>query len=176
MRHLAAFFVGHPAKEEQWSKGPMAAYEDFCVMCYSPGPKCDLWTYSSIGAALAEPDSQRLEFFVLSPRPDTRLVELVTMIAHYHRTEKLGLSHMLPIGAPWLDAASCDCFLVSLPYTFGPALERMESDTMSARFLWLLPITSAERQFAKAHGVEALEERFDEAKLSYWDISRGSVA
>jgi hypothetical protein len=103
------------------------------------------------------------------------MVELVTMIAHYHRTERLGLSHLLPIGAPWLDCSSCDCFLVSLPYSFGPALEHLDYGTGSARFLWLLPITSSERQFAKEHGVEALEERFDQAQLQYWDINRTSV-
>jgi hypothetical protein len=51
----------------------------------------------------------------------------------------------------------------------------LDYGTGSARFLWLLPITSSERQFAKEHGVEALEERFDQAQLQYWDINRTSV-
>ena len=36
VRHLAAFFAGHPAKEETWRAGPMAADEDFFVMRYTP--------------------------------------------------------------------------------------------------------------------------------------------
>jgi hypothetical protein len=175
LQHLAVFFAGHPSNEQRWEAGPMAADSDFFVMCFAPGPKTGLWAYFSVGAELLEADAPRLEFFVLSPRFDTRMVELVTMIAHYHRTERLGLSHLLPIGAPWLDCSSCDCFLVSLPYSFGPALEHLDYGTGSARFLWLLPITSSERQFAKEHGVEALEERFDQAQLQYWDINRTSV-
>lgn len=174
--HLETFFAGHPGKEERWSAGPLAQDEDFIVMRYAPGPKTDLWTYCSVGASLPALGAQRHEFFALSPRSDIRLVELVTMVAHYHRTEKLGPFHMFPIGEPWLDGASCDAFLVSLPYTFGPALERLDSESVTARFLWLLPITSAERQFAKTNGVDALEERFDKARLEYWDIARRSVA
>jgi hypothetical protein len=175
--HLASFFHGHPpAKQERWDLGPMASVEDFCVARIAPGPKSSLWTYCSVGASVASTDSQRLEFFALSPRQDARLVELVTMVAHYHRTEKLGPFHMFPIGQPWLDDASCDAFLVSLPYLFGTALERLDAESNSARFLWLLPITEAERQFAKNHGVDALEERFDQAKLEYWDLARRSVA
>lgn len=154
----------------------MTSVENFCVARIAPGPKSSLWTYCSVGASLASADSQRLEFFALSPRQDTRLVELVTMVAYYHRTEKLGLFHTLPIGQPWLDDASCDAFLVSLPYTFGTEMEHFYAGSHSARFLWLLPITERERQFAKEHGVDALEERFDQAKLEYWDLARKSVA
>jgi suppressor of fused protein SUFU len=41
--------------------------------------------------------------------------------------------------------------------------------------LWLLPITQAERDFKVAHGLEALEQRFDNSALEYWDICRKSV-
>ena len=176
VRHLATFFAGHPRKEEQWNAGPLAHDEDFFVMRYAPRPKSGLWTYCSVGASLPALGAQRLEFFARSPRSDIRLIELVTMVAHYHCTEKLGLFHIFPIGEPWLDGASCDAFLVSLPYTFGPALERLDPESATARFLWLLPITSEERQFAKTNGVDALEERFDKAKLEYWDLARRSVA
>jgi hypothetical protein len=176
VRHLTTFFAGHPAARERWESGPLAQDEEFFVMRFAPGPKSDLWIYCSVGASLLNPHTQHLEFFALSPRPDARLVELVTMVAHYHRTETLAPFHTLPIGEPWLEGASCDSFLISLPYTFGPALERLDSEVVSARFLWLLPITSGERQFAKMNGIDALEERFDEAKLEYWDIARKSVA
>ena len=41
--------------------------------------------------------------------------------------------------------------------------------------LWLLPVTAAERDFKAANGLEALEERFDDAELEYWDTRRASV-
>jgi hypothetical protein len=176
MRHLSTFFVDHPANEERWHLGPMAEDEDFFVMRYAPGPKSDLWTYCSVAAPIPPGTTQHIEFFLLSPRADARAVELVTLAALYHRTETLGAFHMLPIGEPWLDGASCDCFLVSFPYTFGPALERLDCEGITARFLWLLPITSSEREFAKANGVDALEERFDKMRVEYWDLTRKSVA
>lgn len=42
--------------------------------------------------------------------------------------------------------------------------------------LWLLPITSAERDFKVANGQEALEGRFEQRQLEYWDINRLSLA
>ena len=65
--------------------------------------------------------------------------------------------------------------LVSLPYPFGPELEVCAWDGGHARLLWLLPITAAERDFEVAHGLEALEQRFDDAALAYSDTRRGSV-
>jgi hypothetical protein len=39
----------------------------------------------------------------------------------------------------------------------------------------LLPITQPERDFKPANGLEALEARFDDAALEYWDTRRASV-
>jgi hypothetical protein len=43
------------------------------------------------------------------------------------------------------------------------------------RFLWLLPITAAEKQFRHEHGLEALEQRFEEAKVNFAFQWRKSV-
>ncbi len=174
-QHLAMFFDGHPCSDHRWERGPMAKEAGFCVVRIEPGPKTALWTYCSAGASLPGEESEPLEFFILSPVGDDRLVGLITMTAHYHRTERLNLHHTLPIGEPWLPGSSCDCFLVSLPYTFGPLLERMSQPELQGRFLWLLPITSAERRFSLENGAEALEQRFDEARVEYWNPARDSV-
>jgi len=44
-----------------------------------------------------------------------------------------------------------------------------------ARILWLLPITETERDFKAQHGLEALEQRFDDASRQYSDPQRASV-
>ena len=49
------------------------------------------------------------------------------------------------------------------------------SDTEHGHILWVLPITSAELEFKKKHGLEALERRFEESDLRYWDTARASV-
>jgi hypothetical protein len=38
-----------------------------------------------------------------------------------------------------------------------------------------LPITTDERDFKVTNGLEALERRFEEAALEYWDTQRASV-
>jgi hypothetical protein len=106
-----------------------------------------------------------------------RHVELLTMTAFYHETEGLGLGHTFPIGEPWLAGSMCDQFLVSLPYPFGPGLEVCESAGLRRliRFLWLLPITQAEREYSREHGVEALERLFDDHAIEFWEPQRRSV-
>jgi hypothetical protein len=97
------------------------------------------------------------------------------MVAHYHHDRHLDIFHSLPVGQPWLDGATCDHFLVSLPYPFGPDLEVCHLGDGHAQLLWLLPITAAEASFKKTNGVDALEERFDEAAIEYWRTDRQSV-
>lgn len=175
-QHVTTFFVGHSWTEQQWDRGPMADVVDFSVLRFSPGPKTKLWSYSSLGASSPRnEEEERLEFLLLSPRCDDRVVELVTMVAHYHRTEHLGLRHIFAIGEPWLDQSRCDCMATSLPYPFGPTLEKLDSSGWHARILWLVPITSSEREFARDQGLEELEARFDAARLSYWEIDREAV-
>lgn len=95
------------------------------------------------------------------------------MVAYYHCTEGLDVGHMFPIGRPWCPGASCENFLVSLPYPFGPALENMAGHAV--RFLWLLPIHGSERQLCREKGLEALESKFDEHKIDYLHVQRPSV-
>jgi hypothetical protein len=104
-------------------------------------------------------------------RPE--LVELMTMVAHFHRTTRLDVGHSVNFGRPWVAGATCSFGLISLPYLDGPALEWMPEPRV--RFLWLVPITEQEREFKKAHGLEALEQRFESGKFDYLDPNRASV-
>ncbi|WAZ26634.1 suppressor of fused domain protein [Streptomyces cinnabarinus] len=45
-----------------------------------------------------------------------------------------------------------------------------------ARILWTLPVTTAEIEFRRRHGPEALEQLFDEAGIIPTDPFRPSVA
>jgi hypothetical protein len=62
-----------------------------------------------------------------------------------------------------------------LPYPFAPDLEIAHVGDRHVEFLWLLPITKAERDLKVAVGVEALESRFEDAGLHYWEIDRASI-
>lgn len=176
--HVRAFFAGHDCEPQVWRAGPMRElHPQFRVLEIAPGPRTVLWTYASVGAAiLSQTDAQALEFVLQAPRPDPRLVEIVTMVAHYNHRHPLGEGHTVPIGGAWLDRSPSDHLLISKPYPFGPDFERIDAPEGQARVLWLLPITEAERDFKIANGLEALESRFEEAGVEYWRPDRRSVS
>jgi hypothetical protein len=121
-------------------------------------------------------DDQRLEILIESPLKSQRVVELLNMTAHFHRTgESLGLGHTVNFGSPWLPGSKCDYGLLSLPYLDGPSLERATAVGREVRVLWLIPITKAELEFKKERGVEALEEAFERMNFNYLDPARPSV-
>ena len=94
-RHVRQYFEGHEVMARIWPVGPMKdSHPGFQVLEFAPGPRSALWNY-----------------------------ELMTMTAWYHTRHRLGLGHTMPIGEPWVSGASCDHFLVSRPYPYGPDLE-----------------------------------------------------
>jgi len=97
------------------------------------------------------------------------------MTVFYNRGGRLGLGHTLPIGEPWLPGSRCDHLLVCLPYPFGPGLQTSHIGDRHVEFLWLLPISEAERDLKVSSGLEALESRFEETGLQYWQVDRASV-
>jgi hypothetical protein len=174
-QHLRTFFAGHPCEEHVWTLGPaIERFPRVRVAEFVPGPKTRLWVYASVGAWEARPD-RMLEFLIIAPESDLRHVELLAMTAGYHRDHKLGWAHTFPIGESWLPGSNCDSILVSLPYPFGPDLEICQLPEGHIQYLWLLPITGAEREFFKREGLEALEQRFDDCALEYWKPLRDSV-
>jgi hypothetical protein len=174
-QHLRRFFAGHACEEHQWTLGPAAEeLPRLRVAEFAPGPKTGLWVYVTTGAWEAREDP-RLELLIAAPNRDQRHVELVTMAAWYHGRRGLGASHTLPIGEPWLPGSSCEYFLVSKPYPFGPDLEVCNFAGWHLHVLWLLPITAGEREYKLREGVEALEQRFDGCGLEYWVPGRVSA-
>ena len=119
-----------------------------------------------------------LELHLFSPEQCDAHVELLTVVAHYHRTgQHLGLNHTVNFGRPWMKESECTYGLISLPYLDGPSLEEFHSASSASmiRFLWLIPITKAEREYKVAFGVEALERKFEESNFDYVDALRPSI-
>jgi hypothetical protein len=152
--------------------------EKFCVLEFPPTASRQIWTYATCG--MAQPgDREALELFLFAPSPCELHVELLTVVAHFHRTgEQLGLGHFVNFGRPWLEGSACEYGLISLPYLDGPLLEeaRFHEGTRIVRCLWLLPITKRERDYALEHGLEGLEQRFEQANVDYINPLRRSVA
>lgn len=103
---------GPPALVTRWPRGPV----------YLPDRRN--WVYASIGMSLGVESG--LELHLRSPRESEELVELLTVVAHYHRTgAKLGLHNAVNFGRPWLQGSVCNHGLITLPYAEGPKLERL---------------------------------------------------
>lgn len=183
-RHVRRFFadretlVGGRITASVLTNGPQRLPSSFRVLEVPPQKASRVWHYVSVGAFAMRADHEdRLEFVLRTDsRERPRAVELLSMLAYYHSTEGLGVGHMLPIGEPWLPQSQCDAMLISLPYPLGPQFEVCPIDEQRhVHIYWALPITSAERAFARAHGLEELEQRLESAGIIAEDPRRGSV-
>lgn len=175
-RHYADVW-SPPEKRLSFKKGPIRdLQEGFCVLSIAKSSATQAFCTNCMSSP---EDREALELHLLTRRRDgaqaeTELLELLTAVAHYHRTGKrLGPGHTVNFGRPWLPGSACTHGLISLPYLDGPALEWME--TPRVRFLWLVPITDAELELKKRDGVEALETMFEIAAFDYLDPQRRSV-
>lgn len=176
--HLMTFFEGHECREFQWQAGPMTKEAPwFRILRFSPGPRYNLYSFVSLGASALRNEDGGLEFAIFSEYDSPRFVELLTMTAHYHKSQCLGIGigHTVPVGGPWVQGATCNHYLVSLPYPLGPEFEVALVNESHIHILWLLPITEKERDFKIQHGLEALESQFDEKAIDYSDFGRESV-
>ena len=175
--HVRRFFAGRTIEVFTWPSGPIRDQNPhFRALRVAPATSGDVWTYVSLGGwAATESADFGLEFVICTASAEDRAVELLAMTVFYHRGGKLNLGHTVPIGEPWLSGSECNHLLVSLPYPFGPDLQTCHVGDRHVEFLWLLPITEAERNLKVASGLEALESRFDAVGLKYWQIDRDSV-
>ncbi len=172
--HYASIW-GPPLSTWHWTRGPVHDLgELFAIQVHDASP--DAISLATIGMSLHS-SPRAMELHLLAPRQLVELdplVELLTVVAHYHRTGPgLGLDDTVNFGRPWLPQSTRSFGLVSLPYIDGIELERPKG--LETRCLWLLPITSEELVYKKNHGVEALEDAFERAELDYLNPLRSSV-
>lgn len=160
----------------QWLLGPREDLpENFHGLRIAPSFGREMWSYATVCMS-REDDDERVELHLVSPLAAPEHVELLTAVAHYHRTgAKLGCGHTVNFGRPWFPGSRCTHGLISLPYLDGPSLEVLELDAGIVRFLWLIPITKEEVEFKKVRGLEALEARLENANFDYLDPRRRSV-
>lgn len=178
--HVRTYFAGHEITSERWPVGPIESrIPGFFVYQVGPGPRFPGWSYLSSGCWRAT--AQRghgLEFVLSTNGADSRHVEVVTIAAFYHaghKSQRLDIEHTVPIGESWVYPGTCDHFLVSLPYTYGPDLEQCSWETGHLRVLALMPITGAERSYKIEKGVESLEQRLEDAAIDFANPLRPSV-
>jgi len=136
------------------------------------------WLYVTAGAsAEAMDDGYGLEFVLCAPSSEPLAAKLVAMVANLHGDPRypMSLGQVVEIGHPWLPGASADHLLVALPGIFDPELEWLSDRERTIRFIWLVPITRREAEFAKQRGLDALQSRLGAARADVTRLSRESV-
>ncbi len=160
-----------------FNKGPIHELpEYFSIMRIAPTKDRNIWIYSNVGMSWKILEKAKIELFLLSPYKDDSIIELLTVICHYHHTGPgLNWLHTINFGRPWLSDSLCCYGLLSLPYLYGPKLENFGYQNTQIRCLWLLPITKQEVEFRKKHGTDELEKLFEDKKLDYLNPHRESI-
>jgi hypothetical protein len=174
-KHYEMFWNSTPELQD-FSQGPIQDLpNDFSVLKFPPTGNRKDWIYAT--SALSQPeDSKPIELHMRSKIEDKSIVELFYAIAHFHRNgESLDIGHTINFGRPWTNGSECDYGLVSLPYIDGPELEVFMLRNHAIYFYWILPIYKSEVEYKKNHGLELLEEKFDEIGLAYADPRRAPV-
>jgi hypothetical protein len=175
-KHYEDYFDSQGTKKV-WSIDPhKKLHADFYVLEFDPNKKHNMWTYATVGMSLDRDDDNLIELFVFSPKKDEALIELLTIIASYHRnSDPLNIHHTFNIGQPWLDNSVCDYGFISLPYLDGKDLELFEFNNNTIHCYWVIPITEQEKNYKIEKGCDALEDLFEEKGVDYLNPNRKSL-
>jgi hypothetical protein len=177
--HLDRVWPDRPHEEFVWTLGPIGqSLPRFRVRRIAPTEKRHPWVYVTVGAWEATADDVHgTEFLLLSPTENPLHVELLAMVANLHADERyrLKVGSTINIGRPWMEGSVADHLLVSLPYPYGPGLERCELGERHVRVLWLVPITAAEADLVRSKGLEALERLLEQPDVNVLAPQRRSL-
>jgi hypothetical protein len=177
--HLRHGFPGQRVVVQGWRTDAMSS-PHVRVLRVDPESRGGLWLHVSSGASVPAPGSSAYgsagsEFVLVTPFKTLRAVELLAMVVYFHGVQELTVGDTVSVGEPWLPGSTCGHLLVSSPYLLADELWTLSLPGREVRFRWVIPITAAERAYIRERGLDALEQRFEEAGLEYWDPHRSSV-
>lgn len=149
----------------------------FVVLEFAPAVPGMPWIYATGGLGLGTRDVA-LELHLLAPFRSAECAHVLSAVAHFHHTAvQMDVGHSAYLGMPWIAGSSCDHVLLSHPYHDRDGLAWFSSSHLrrDVRCVWVLPITRAEREFKREHGIDRLEEQFAASGFDYLDPHRDSV-
>ena len=177
LEHYRSFFGKDRIEEVHWTPGPIASLlPDLHIAKVRPKRAGGMWVFATIGAWRGTADDDHgIEFVAVARSEAASVLIRLGMVAFFHAgppENKLGVGHTAGMGEGWVDGSPLDALLVSLPYLWGPKFQHCQLPSRHIQVLWLLPIYQAERDFARAHGLDALEQRFEDTSFDYLDPFR----
>jgi hypothetical protein len=158
------------------------------VYQFEPVTTRPFWTLITSGMSnerQIEPDdcpesiSPRAEILMYVPKPQGWMFSVLKGLAEmpFEHNTCLHWWHTVPNGMPMTAKPSLlTSYFFLPPYHEVNEFAELELDGDNVDFLWMIPITEAERDFAIQYGSPALEKRFEELKLpQVVDESRESL-
>jgi hypothetical protein len=160
----------------RFDKGPVGDLpQEFRVLRFKPFGGRKMWTYAT-QCMSRRVDGEGLEIHIFTNGKHDEVIEILVAAAHYHRTGvRLNVGHTVNFGQPWIIGSSCEYGLLSRPYLDGPQLEWLDKEGIRVRFLWLVPVSKSEVEYARRNGLDALETRFDSCPFDYTNPHRAPI-
>jgi hypothetical protein len=163
-----------------WTPEHMATrLPDLHIAKVEPAQPGEAWVFATIGAWRAtESTDHGLEFVAVARSEAAAVMTHLGQLAYYQAgppENRLGVGHTLGIGEGWIPGSPLDALLISLPYLWGPSLEHCQLKGRHIQVLWVIPVYESERAFGREHGLDALEQRFEDLSLDYVDPFRKPV-
>lgn len=180
-RHYDEHWGAGRIEEVHWTPGPVATrLPQLHIAKIAPSSEGEPWTLATIGMSEVDAGHNHgIELVAMAPDAGAAVIFVLGMLAYYHagpEENRLDLGHTVPIGQGWVEGSALDHVLISLPYPWGPKLERCQLGKRQVRVLWALPTYEAERRFKAMEGLEALEQRLEAASINPLDPQRPPVA
>jgi hypothetical protein len=115
------------------------------------------------------------EFMLLASDDAESHADTLADVVDRERVSSIRLGSTIALGRPWTGGATCDHLLVTRPYAYGEALERVPTREIQIAVRWLVPITAAEAALVASKGAEELEQRLQLAAVDFLAVTRPSV-
>ncbi len=175
--HVNAMWPGHDKSLLRVDEHPITdTVPSFRVACIHPQNDQEPWVYLSLGGFELDRDPTcGLEWMLLARESSSEHASTLALVASLHSQGPLRQGSVIDLHEKRIAGGELRHLLVTLPYPYGPQLERCQAGLFSVRILWLLPITEAEFDLLKQEGTEALESRFEQAGIDFLDPCRASV-
>ncbi|MFD6100951.1 suppressor of fused domain protein [Nocardiopsis flavescens] len=168
--HLRGFWRGRELEPVVWEDGAgLDRLPDFAAYRVAQGPGRG-WNHATVGASARG----GLEFVLMAPTASGDHAETLATVAHFNSFEehRVGVGSVLHLGRPWAKGSRMEHLLVSPPHPFGPLLEQAPG---GVRYLWLMPVHTAEAQVVLAEGLEVFEELLEAEGVDVLDVDRPPV-
>jgi hypothetical protein len=155
-------------------------FDDVNIFVFAPSERCKtgFWTYLTGGMSLKEMElppkardakvPSRAEYVFYSATRDSRYSDMLKLLVVFPFVDKtfVAMGHTVGLAEAISDsgALSATVLLKTLFRGHAAVFDAVRVAGEPVNYLWVVPITESERQYKRAHGIDALLDVFTNAK------------